>query len=284
MRKLSLLLTTLSMATIIAQTEIAPGPILQNEDANNVSVFENVFQRGTAAMEATAFQRWFDGGITRNTIEVFAARHTGGDILNEGDSWFPFIVKDGLNPVSLDQITFYAQASTLAVWRVEARPTSSDPWITVSISNFTFLDNSSATDLVPTVIELDTTGNSGQGYSEYRLILAETWSIPDRNFDLIGEVEFRATPISTTLSTEDFSNVSNIETFPNPTSNLLNFGNLNNLDIVSVNLIDVSGKTVFIKKNENLNTIDVSEFPSGLYIVELTLENGDTAIKKIVIN
>ncbi len=284
MRKLSLLLTTLSMATIIAQTEIAPGPILQNEDANNVSVFENVFQRGTAAMEATAFQRWFDGGITRNTIEVFAARHTGGDILNEGDSWFPFIVKDGLNPVSLDQITFYAQASTLAVWRVEARPTSSDPWITVSISNFTFLDNSSATDLVPTVIELDTTGNSGQGYSEYRLILAETWSIPDRNFDLIGEVEFRAIPISTTLSTEDFSNVSNIETFPNPTSNLLNFGNLNNLDIVSVNLIDVSGKTVFIKKNENLNTIDVSEFPSGLYIVELTLENGDTAIKKIVIN
>ena len=284
MKKIFLLFTTLSIATTVAQTEVTPGPILQNKDANNVSVFGNIFQRGTAAMEATAFQRWFDGGITRNTIEVFAARHTGGNILNEGDSWFPFIVEDGLNPVSLDQITFYAQGSTLAVWRIEARLTATDQWDTVSISNFSFLDDSSATDLVPTIVELDTTGNSGQGYREYRLILAETWTVPNSNFDRIGEVEFRVTTKSATLSIKDFSSTNEINIFPNPTSDILNIENINNIDIVSVNLIDLLGKTIFTKKNENLKSIDVSEFPSGLYILELTSKNGDTSTKKIVIN
>ncbi len=284
MRKLFLLFTTSFLSfSSFAQIEIAPGPILLNQDTNNVTVFELPGQGGIANMEATAYQRWFNGVTMRNTTDIFAARHTGGEVLNEGDSWFDFVVESGLNPVNLDQITFYVQANFTSVWRVEARPTSSDPWVTVSTVNFSFADQS-ATELNPTVVPLNSSGNDGKGYREYRLILAETWTVPNSNFDLIGEVEFRATTRNmSTLSTEDFELANSTKIYPNPASDVLNIDS-SDINITSVSLKNTLGKTVYINNTSNVDTIDVSGLPSGFYLLEITSSTGSTATKKVIVN
>ncbi|GAA4304590.1 T9SS type A sorting domain-containing protein [Aestuariibaculum suncheonense] len=77
--------------------------------------------------------------------------------------------------------------------------------------------------------------------------------------------------------------VEGISVYPNPVKSQLNIKSLNpNITIKNVQLIDITGKTVYNKDFSEL--INVSQFSKGLYILKLKDKNGDLLIKKIVLN
>lgn len=84
------------------------------------------------------------------------------------------------------------------------------------------------------------------------------------------------------LSNDEFNQKKNLFSLsPNPTKNILNInsGNENNY---SVKIYDLLGKLLY--SNENVSSsIDVSSFISGLYLIKIKAENGETSQKFIKI-
>src|SRR5690606_38603196 len=73
--------------------------------------------------------------------------------------------------------------------------------------------------------------------------------------------------------------------YPNPVSDILTLeDNKGSLIGANVKIYDLQGKTLFLEGNYNggsISTIDMSDFSSGMYIIEIS-NNGKTQIEKIV--
>jgi acetyl esterase/lipase len=67
--------------------------------------------------------------------------------------------------------------------------------------------------------------------------------------------------------------------YPNPTSGVVNFASAQKIS--AVRIIDITGKSV-VETNET--KIDVSTLNKGIYFVEVTLENGAKATKRLLVN
>ena len=78
---------------------------------------------------------------------------------------------------------------------------------------------------------------------------------------------------------ESFLTTNDISIYPNPTSGILNISSI--LTIDKIQLYDILGKEVFTSSSKN--TIDVSSFKSGIYLLEVFVKNKKIT-KKIVIN
>ena len=86
-----------------------------------------------------------------------------------------------------------------------------------------------------------------------------------------------------TLSTEDFSSTS-FSIYPNPSNNIFNI-DLNSINEFEFEVFDVTGK-IIINKNkilENTYQLDMSQFSSGLYFINITTNN-KTTTKKLLLN
>lgn len=87
-----------------------------------------------------------------------------------------------------------------------------------------------------------------------------------------------------------FESLENVTLFPNPVSDVLKINNTQNLAIQSVEIVDVSGKTVYLNKNQSdlLNAaskgIDIHNLADGIYIVKVTDANGVFKTSKIVVS
>lgn len=81
------------------------------------------------------------------------------------------------------------------------------------------------------------------------------------------------------LSNDSFENQNDIFFWPNPTKNNLNINNLN-ISINSISIYNLEGKLVYENTNVG-NTIDVSNFTSGLYLAKIVTEKG-TITKKFI--
>ena len=77
----------------------------------------------------------------------------------------------------------------------------------------------------------------------------------------------------------DRKQIASFEVYPNPTSEVLNFKNADNADVV---LFDKAGRMVINTKLTNKNQIDVSSLSSGIYFVKISMENS-TEIHKVSI-
>lgn len=80
-----------------------------------------------------------------------------------------------------------------------------------------------------------------------------------------------------TLNANDFTSQT-ISTYPNPANNVLNI-NAGNLEVVSVKVIDLNGRTVISQKNTS--SINVSSLVTGAYMVSIETANGTTVQKFI---
>ena len=69
--------------------------------------------------------------------------------------------------------------------------------------------------------------------------------------------------------------------YPNPAYDTVNIENLDNFDYTII-LTDLTGKTVLNKTAEGLTQIDVSNFPSGVYLIKISYQK-NSFIKKIII-
>jgi hypothetical protein len=83
------------------------------------------------------------------------------------------------------------------------------------------------------------------------------------------------------LNTESIGNSENkFYIYPNPTSNVLNISNTNNIEIKNIFVSDINGRVV---KNEigSLTQINVSDLNSGVYFVTIEAAEGKTTQKFI---
>lgn len=81
-------------------------------------------------------------------------------------------------------------------------------------------------------------------------------------------------PECTTLSTNELN--TGIKIFPNPTSNLINFGETLKGDLIIASL---AGKIVREIKSFNANSLDVSNLAKGTYILQLSSPNSEYLMK-----
>ncbi|WP_418508530.1 alpha-amylase family glycosyl hydrolase [Corallibacter sp.] len=117
---------------------------------------------------------------------------------------------------------------------------------------------------------MDETGNTSINVSNTSTAI----NIPAGSFRIYGNA-------SSTLSTENFTNISTLTIYPNPTSNTFKA----NRALDKVSIFDTTGKLVFsetgrFEKNHEFN---VSNLTQGLYIVKLS-ENNNATTRKLIIN
>ena len=88
-----------------------------------------------------------------------------------------------------------------------------------------------------------------------------------------------ALTINRTLSTDAFFK-DNLEIYPNPTSNIININSKNNLKIEAIQITDMNGRIIKETKGAT-NTINTSEFKTGVYFLKITTNLG-TGTTKII--
>ena len=105
-----------------------------------------------------------------------------------------------------------------------------------------------------------------------------------RNFS-IDNASINSAAISTDVSSLSIKNDmlnAGISIYPNPTNSVLNISKTNtNINIKEVILFDVTGKTVYSQFNNQ--TINVSKFSKGLYILKIESQDGGVATRKLVV-
>jgi hypothetical protein len=80
----------------------------------------------------------------------------------------------------------------------------------------------------------------------------------------------------TNVSNEAISATSEINVYPNPAKNILNF-NFTNVDARTIDIYDMSGKLVNTTEvRNNTMTVNVSEMSNGLYIYQIRDNDGNT--------
>jgi glucose/arabinose dehydrogenase len=84
-------------------------------------------------------------------------------------------------------------------------------------------------------------------------------------------------------SIEDFNN-NNLKVFPNPSNEFITIQSKTEL-INAIGIFDINGRLIFSENvtSKQSQTIDVSKFSKGIYLLEITSEKGATAIKKLMV-
>ena len=88
---------------------------------------------------------------------------------------------------------------------------------------------------------------------------------------------------STTLNINNNLNSQNISVYPNPNNKFFNIKST--VKIIKIDVLDILGSKIkTILPNNNLAEINISENPSGVYFLKLSLENENIVTKKIICN
>jgi hypothetical protein len=83
---------------------------------------------------------------------------------------------------------------------------------------------------------------------------------------------------SATMSNESFT-MSDFDIYPNPTSNVLNISNTNNIEIKNISISDLNGRV--IKNVNGVTSINVSDLNEGVYFVSIETTEGKSTKKFI---
>jgi hypothetical protein len=84
------------------------------------------------------------------------------------------------------------------------------------------------------------------------------------------------------LSSEDFSSTA-FSLYPNPTTDVLNISNNNNLDIKNISVTDINGRIVKTSNSNEIASakIDLSDLTAGIYIMKIETDKGISTEKII---
>ncbi len=128
-----------------------------------------------------------------------------------------------------------------------------------------------ATNIIGTGYTMSVTATNGCGTSPVRAIA---------NLKIVAGVsalELAETPASE-LEKTDLVSIANVSIFPNPASDFvtLQMENIEEGTVAQITIFDLTGKQVFnMQSTSNLQTIDVSQFAKGMYVIHVntTTEN-----------
>ena len=112
-------------------------------------------------------------------------------------------------------------------------------------------------------------GQSTMGKEEIQIISSGT-------YDVIFNLKNGAYTFSTVLKTKDID-ANSIKIYPNPTKDMITFSE----KVSNVLVYDQSGKVIYVN-DKNTDTIDLSNFSSGLYKVTFKNRNGSVQIKNVI--
>ena len=131
------------------------------------------------------------------------------------------------------------------------------------------------------ISENDTVGlNSIALQKDGKIILGGAFSSYKTDIPAAFIIRLKGTEV--VLSNEDFIKENkSFSLWPNPVKNTLNINSLNESNY-SVKIYDLLGRLIYTKENVN-TSIDVSSFTSGLYLIKIKAENGETSQKFIKI-
>ena len=141
----------------------------------------------------------------------------------------------------------------------------------------------------PTQVNTDTdwsrTLTSGQGYNISVKTNNEIYVWGNNNVGQLGLGDTNAHPQPTLFGTmcEATASLNNniltqLTLYPNPTSNILNLANADNISIEKLTVIDLTGKIV-ITQNSNSPQLDVQQLPAGMYFLHITASEGSQHLK-----
>ena len=127
------------------------------------------------------------------------------------------------------------------------------------------------------VSEVATLNNLTIG-TQYFIKVSSYWvTLPTANSTFTVCVESN----STTTATQSSAALSSISLYPNPTQNVLNIENVS--AYTKVELIDMTGNTVFSENIDTDTPLNVSNYSAGVYVLKLTVE-GITENRRVVIS
>ncbi|MFC2111034.1 SBBP repeat-containing protein, partial [Bacteroidota bacterium] len=115
------------------------------------------------------------------------------------------------------------------------------------------------------IIEYDQSTNSSDYYQEI-FTSGSFWIGYAARFDLM--------PIYILNNNEKLKKSNSLNIFPNPVEDYLSI-NCNTNDFYDVQIFDITGKLLYINKQlAGLNRINIKNYPSGVYIIELITKDG----------
>jgi hypothetical protein len=124
--------------------------------------------------------------------------------------------------------------------------------------------------------------NHGNGIIRLKNLSGSTITLLQRWFGETIKYIFRNDAV---LSTEDQVN-SLFSVYPNPTDNAFTVSLVNSSDPFSMEVFNISGMSIY--KEEEMsptnNSVDVSSYSSGVYLLYLKTANGNTQVKKLIVN
>ena len=116
------------------------------------------------------------------------------------------------------------------------------------------------------------------------------WIINDRAYFIAGrsdkeEKDIMKYDFKIAASTKEIDAPKEISLFPNPTNGIVNFANPHSIHVLSAKLLSAQGEVLaeIEKAATSLNfEIDLTAFSSGLYFLNIELENGESVSKQIM--
>ncbi len=187
----------------------------------------------------------------------------------------------------------YSQLNTLTV---DSGSLQLMPDATVVLSGFSLTDVASDLGLYATNTFGDASamrdftqwGAAGQG-RESVAVTAGIWTAGDflevpGPFEYIGDGTQNGLDFwQNVLSIEDFSGLSTIVLYPNPSKGVINISNQSDFRIETIQIYNTLGALVYKANDSFGNSLDVSSLAAGQYIAEIQLSQGPKQIKKIII-
>lgn len=105
------------------------------------------------------------------------------------------------------------------------------------------------------------------------------------NGNRMGTITF--TYNSSTLSNNSVSEaIENIRVFPNPASGKISISNIEDANLKSIEIFSVIGKLssrVFVENNSKSLNMDISNLTSGIYLLKLNNEEGNSKTQKLIV-
>jgi hypothetical protein len=250
-------------ATVTVVDAINPVAIVQN-----ITVELDASGNAATAAEAIDNNSTDNCSITNKSLDVssFTCANLGANAVvltvtdqsgNENSTAATVTVEDNINPVAIGQDIMLDLAGNASVSIVAA-----------DVNNGS-TDNCEVSSLS---IDEDTFTEVGV----YPVVLTATDSSGNTN-----DVTVTVT-VGDTLSVEDFEDA-NLKVFPNPTQTVLNI-QFKNLADYSIKIFDINGKELMHKTITELNnTIDVSGYAKGIYLLQISSDNSvSTKTLKII--
>lgn len=234
----------------------------------------NIFNTPSASTSDSNFSnttKWADV----LTSETSVPRLANGVLIPVGEG-YKFEVASKYNPIVVSEVRYMLANATSnkgapdeSEWMVQGSNDDTN-WDNLSDAVKMFSSNSGAG------TEYSIALTTSKAYRYYRFVLAKAWT-PNSNFTALHQLDF--TVDNSVLSVENNSINNDFVVYPNPASDRIYIQNKN---IKTIQLIDVSGKLVY--KSNNDKSIDVRNLSKGIYILKVESKEGQISSKKVIIN